>query len=264
MRAVSPRRTARRRGAASVEYIALAGVIGLLIVIAIAALVASPPKRADRELGEMLARRIACTPRYPVPCGRNPLALAYGFPLGKLVRSLAPAPGGQGRRAAGRLPLLPAAELRRSRAAMPGLTSSRRRVTEFTSVEDLRRRRRRGPRHLLALPAGSAAGSGSCAAPGAAEIAAASSLRLEPRGRSGAGPARDPPRPGPLPASRRARSRPGAGRSPHDRAIAPLSTVPGPLLRDGSIDAALAPYSGNLLPGRFCQPAVMMFRPAFA
>ncbi|MGC1815722.1 MAG: hypothetical protein WA696_16425, partial [Solirubrobacterales bacterium] len=87
---MSPSRTARYRGAASVEYIALAGLIGAAIAIAIAALVASPPKRADRELGEMLARRIACTPRYPVPCGRNPLALAYGFPLGKLVRSLAP------------------------------------------------------------------------------------------------------------------------------------------------------------------------------
>ena len=40
----------------------------------------------------MLARRIACSGRYPVPCGRNPLASAYGFPLGKLVRYLAPAP----------------------------------------------------------------------------------------------------------------------------------------------------------------------------
>ena len=84
--------TAGRRGAASVEYLALGGMIGLLIMIALAALVASPPRRADRELGEMLARRIACAPRYPVPCGRNPLALAYGFSLGKLVRYLAPEP----------------------------------------------------------------------------------------------------------------------------------------------------------------------------
>ena len=126
---------AGRRGAASVEYIALAGLIGLLIVAGIAALAASPTTRANRELGEMLARRIACTPRYPIPCGRHPLALAYGFPLGKLVRALTPRPGIE----RGELPVdfryclqascaLPGPE--------PGLTSSGRRVTEFTSVED--------------------------------------------------------------------------------------------------------------------------------
>jgi hypothetical protein len=127
----------RREGAASVEYLALAGLIGLLVVTAIAALVASP-RRADRVLGEMLARRIACAPRYPVPCGRNPLALAYGFPIGKLVRSLAPAPTVR----SGELPV----DFRYCRQTScatpgrdPGLTSSGRRVTEFISVEDLRR-----------------------------------------------------------------------------------------------------------------------------
>ncbi len=127
-----------QRGDASIEYVALAGVIGALILVAIAALVASPPRRADRELGEMLARRIACTPRYPVPCGRNPLALAYGFPLGKLVRSLAPLPAAE----AGELPV-DFRYCRRPSCAVPGsdpgLTSSRRRVTEFTSVQDRRR-----------------------------------------------------------------------------------------------------------------------------
>jgi len=103
-------------------------MIGVLIVVAIAALIASPPTRGDRELGEMLARRIACTPRYPVPCGRNPLALAYGFPLGKLVRSLVPAPSAE----SGELPV----DFRYCRqpscaapGSDPGLTSSRRRVT---------------------------------------------------------------------------------------------------------------------------------------
>ncbi len=127
-----------QRGAASIEYVALAGMIGILIVTALAALVASPPNRGERELGEMLARRIACTPRYPVPCGRNPLALAYGFPLGKLVRSLAPAPAARD----GELPV----DFRYCRqpscaapGSDPGLTASRRRVTEFTVVEDLRR-----------------------------------------------------------------------------------------------------------------------------
>jgi hypothetical protein len=127
-----------RRGAASVEYLALAGMIGLAIVVAIAALAASPPSRGERELGEMLARRIACPPRYPVPCGRNPLALAYGFPLGKLVRYLAPKPATVG----GELPV----DFRYCHRAScatpgtePGLTASGRRVTAFTSVEDGRR-----------------------------------------------------------------------------------------------------------------------------
>jgi hypothetical protein len=112
-------------------------MIGVLIVVAIAALVVSPPRRGDRELGEMLARRIACTPRYPVPCGRNPLALAYGFPLGKLVRYLAPPPAAIG----GELPV----DFRYCRQTScaapgegPGLTASGRRVTEFVSVEDQR------------------------------------------------------------------------------------------------------------------------------
>jgi hypothetical protein len=125
------------RGAASVEYLALAALIGLLVVTGIAALVAAPPRQADRELGEMLARRIACAPRYPVPCGRNPLALAYGSPVGKLVRSLAPVPPVRG----GSLPV-DFRYCRRASCATPGrdpeLTASGRRVTEFTSVEDLR------------------------------------------------------------------------------------------------------------------------------
>jgi hypothetical protein len=86
----------------------------------------------------MLARRIACTPRYPVPCGRNPLALAYGFPLGKLVRSLAPIPEARD----GELPV-DFRYCQSSSCARPGpdagLTSSRRRVTLFTAVDDLRR-----------------------------------------------------------------------------------------------------------------------------
>jgi hypothetical protein len=122
------------RGAASVEYLALAGLVGLLIVTGVAALIASPPSRGERELGEMIARRIACSGRYPVPCGRNPLALAYGFPVGKLTRSLAPRPTVRG----GELPV-DFRFCRQASCARPGsdggLTASGRRMTEFTSVE---------------------------------------------------------------------------------------------------------------------------------
>jgi hypothetical protein len=113
-------------------------MVGILIVGAIAALVASPPSRGERELGEMLARRIACSGRYPVPCGRNPLALAYGFPVGKLVRYLAPTPAMKGGEVT-----VDFRYCREPSCAAPGsdsgLTASRRRVTEFTSVEDQRR-----------------------------------------------------------------------------------------------------------------------------
>jgi hypothetical protein len=168
--------TTGRRGAASVEYLALAGMIGLLIVIAVAALVASPPRRGDRELGEMLARRIACTPRYPVPCGRNPLALAYGFPLGKLVRYLAPALVAVG----GELPV----DFRYCRRAScaspgadPGLTSSGRRITVFTSVDD--RRRAGGPvRVTYWLYRPGLGWERAERTAGAAQIAAASRIRL--------------------------------------------------------------------------------------
>jgi hypothetical protein len=131
------------RGAVSVEYLALSALVGLLIVIAIAALVAAPSRRGDRELGEMIARRIACTPRHPIPCGRNPLAVAYGFPLGKLVRSLAPRPAAEPGPGGARLLPVDFRYCRRTSCAAPGpdpgLTASGRRVTLFTSLEDRRR-----------------------------------------------------------------------------------------------------------------------------
>lgn len=136
-------RSGNERGAASVEHVAMAALLAVLIAAALAALSASPPSRSARELGGTIARRIACAPRHPVPCGRNPLALAYGFPLGKLVRHLAPAP--QAALGPGGTPLLPV-DFRRCRiasCALPGerdgLTASNRRVAVFTAVEDLRR-----------------------------------------------------------------------------------------------------------------------------
>jgi hypothetical protein len=131
----------RETGAASVEHAGLVALIALLTIAGVAALTASPPGRSARELGESVARRIACVPRHPVPCGRNPLALAYGFPLGKLVRALAPAPVAVA--APGGPALLPVdfRLCRRASCAGPGprgLTAANRRITVFTSVEDLR------------------------------------------------------------------------------------------------------------------------------
>jgi hypothetical protein len=130
------------RGAASIEYVAMAFLVALLLIAAVAAIAGSKPDRSTRELGEVISRRIACSGRYPVPCGRNPLAVAYGFPLGKLVRRLAPDPApAAGPSGASLLPV-DFRHCRRPSCAAPGeagLTASRRRVTLFTSVEDLRR-----------------------------------------------------------------------------------------------------------------------------
>ena len=157
-----------RRGSASVEYVAVAGLIGLLIAAAAAALLTAPPRRADRELGEMLARRTACSGRYPVPCGRNPLALAYGFDLGKLVRYLAPVPGAD----AGEMPV-DFRWCRRASCAFPGS-----RPTLFTSVEDLRGSGA-GVRITYWLYRPGIGWSRAVRTGGAAEIAAASHLRLD-------------------------------------------------------------------------------------
>jgi hypothetical protein len=129
----------RQRGAASVEHVGLAFLIAMLLAGGIGALAGAPPSDSARELGGTIARRIACAPRHPVPCGRNPLALAYGFPLGKLVRYLAPPPGDLSVRG------LLAVDFRRCRRTScalpgprPGLTASGRRVTAFTAVDDRR------------------------------------------------------------------------------------------------------------------------------
>ena len=86
------RRQSGEAGAASVEHVALAFLLAVVIARRSPRLPPRRPSARRGELGAAIAERIACAPRHPVPCHRNPLALAYGFPLGKLVRLLAPAP----------------------------------------------------------------------------------------------------------------------------------------------------------------------------
>ena len=168
----------RERGAATVEHVALAALIAMLVAAGVGALAGAPPGDSARELGGTIARRIACAPRHPVPCGRNPLALAYGFPLGKLVRHLAPELDTLDR--GGLLPVDFRLCRRASCAApgsSPGLTASNRRVTLFTSVQD--RRPSGGPvlvTYWLYRP--DARWQRIVRTAGPAEIAAASSIRL--------------------------------------------------------------------------------------
>jgi len=130
------------RGSASVEQAGLAALVALLAVAAIAAVAAGGEVGAGRDLAGTIGKRLACAPRLPDACRHHPLVPAYGWPLARVARALAPAslarPGPSG------LPLLPV-DFRRCRrescavAAGPHLTASNRRTTAFTEVIDRRR-----------------------------------------------------------------------------------------------------------------------------
>jgi hypothetical protein len=130
------------RGTASVEQAGLTALIALLALAAISALAAGGEIDPRHALGGTIARRIACAPRLPDACRHHPLVPAYGWPLARLARALAPAPvalpGPSG------LPLLPVdfRRCRRESCAVAGagrLTSSERRTTAFTAIDDRRR-----------------------------------------------------------------------------------------------------------------------------
>jgi hypothetical protein len=129
------------RGSASVEQAGLAALVALLLIAAIAAVAAGGEIDAGRRLAGTLGRRLACAPRLPDACRHHPLVPAYGWPLARLARALAPAPAALP--GASGLPLAPV-DFRRCRsescavAAGPHLTASRRRVTAFTELIDRR------------------------------------------------------------------------------------------------------------------------------
>jgi hypothetical protein len=134
-------REERQRGSASVEQVGLAALVALLLTAAIAAVASGGDVDAGRTLARALGRKIACAPRLPDACRHHPLVPAYGWPLARLLRALAPPPsavaGPDG------LPLVPV-DFRRCRrpscavAAGAHLTASGRRTTAFTQVEDRR------------------------------------------------------------------------------------------------------------------------------
>jgi hypothetical protein len=140
-------RSSSEHGAASVEQVGLVLLVALLLLAAISAFAAGPPDERARELGGTIARKLRCAPRLPGPCWRDPLTEAYGRRVAGAVRALAPQPGAV--TGPSGLPLVPVdfRYCRRESCAAPGerpgLTSSNRRVSAFTSVVD--RRRAGGP-----------------------------------------------------------------------------------------------------------------------
>jgi hypothetical protein len=136
------RKRSPERGSASVEQIGLVALIALLAIAAVSAIAAGGEVDAGRTLAGAIGRRIACGPRAPGACRHHPLVTAYGWPLARLVRALAPAP--EALSGATGLPLVPV-DFRRCRrescavAAGPHLTGSDRRTTAFTEVIDRRR-----------------------------------------------------------------------------------------------------------------------------
>jgi hypothetical protein len=130
------------RGQATIESAALAALLALLLVAVIAAIAGGGEVKAGRELAGAIGRRIVCAPHLPDACRHDPLVPAYGWPLARLSRALAPAP--EPLPAADGLPLVPV-DFRRCRrescavAAGPHLTASNRRTTDFTQLVDHRR-----------------------------------------------------------------------------------------------------------------------------
>jgi hypothetical protein len=131
-----------QRGSASVEQAGLVALVALLLLAGIAAVAAGGEVDAGRSLAGAIARRIACAPRLPDACRHHPLVPAYGWPLARLARALAPAP--EAKPGPSGLPLVPV-DFRRCRrescavATGPHLTASGRRITAFTQILDRRR-----------------------------------------------------------------------------------------------------------------------------
>ncbi len=121
-------------------------LVALLVLAGIAAVAAEGEIDAGRAVAGSIATKIRCAPRLPDTCSHHPLVPAYGWPMARLVRALAPTPFA--RLGPSGLPLVPV-DFRRCRrescaVSLSGtaglrLTASGRRTTAFTEIVDQRR-----------------------------------------------------------------------------------------------------------------------------
>jgi hypothetical protein len=115
-----------------VEHVGLVALVALLLVGVVAAVVAGGEVKAGRDLAGTLGKRLVCGPRLPDACRHHELVPAYGWPLARLARALAPAPVA----VAGLAPV-DFRYCRRGSCAVyanPHLTASNRRTTAFTEL----------------------------------------------------------------------------------------------------------------------------------
>jgi hypothetical protein len=116
-------------------------LVALLLLAGIAAVAAGGEVDAGRALAGTISKRIACAPQLPDACRHHPLVPAYGWPLARLARALAPLT--VAKLSSSGLPLVPV-DFRRCRrescavGAGSHLTASGRRTTAFTQLLDRR------------------------------------------------------------------------------------------------------------------------------
>lgn len=122
------------RGTGSVEAIGVVLLVALMVVAMGAFLVLKREQAPGRGIGHRIANRIACGPRAGEPCRRHPLVPAYGWPLARAVRMLAPPVEAEG----GLVPVdfryCQRPTCATPTGSRPGLTTANRRATYFTQV----------------------------------------------------------------------------------------------------------------------------------
>ncbi len=118
-------------------------VAGITLAIAFAQLPGQ--EGPGRELGGRIADRIACGPRAPGACRHHPAVEAYGWPIARVLRHLAPTPSSLARPGGPGLVPVDFRYCRQAGCAVPRaggeglrLTTSNRRITAFTEVDDRR------------------------------------------------------------------------------------------------------------------------------
>ncbi|MEX0745121.1 MAG: hypothetical protein WD118_05925 [Phycisphaeraceae bacterium] len=130
-------------GSATVEQTGLVLLLSATIALVIGFGLLTGERGPGREIGTRIADRIACGPRAPDACHHHPAVEAYGWPVARALRQLAPWPAA--RPGPDGTPLMPV-DFRycRSRScAVPEagerglrLTTSNRRITYFTEVRN--------------------------------------------------------------------------------------------------------------------------------
>ncbi len=124
------------RGGATVEQVGVILMLAVAFAVIAGMLVAGKGDAPGRGVGQRIANRIACGPRAPGVCGQHPTVSAYGWPLARAIRLLAPPV------VASRGGLVPVdfRYCQRPSCAFPagpaasGLTTANRRTTYFTEV----------------------------------------------------------------------------------------------------------------------------------